>query len=155
MARQGSVLRYWRADNLFVAEIKRNSLSQLFYYGLVGVVSNFAGYMIYLLLTYLGTTPKITMTFLYAVGATIGYIGNRNLTFVHKGSHLASGIRYVIAHLVGYSINLGILFVFVDEFGYAHQIVQAIAIFVVAAFLFVAFKFFVFTDLPTSSRNTL
>lgn len=138
-----------------MAGITRSSLSQLFYYGLVGVVSNVAGYMVYLLLTYIGTTPKLTMTVLYAVGATIGYIGNRNLTFAHKGSHIASGTRYVIAHLVGYSINLSILFVFVDRFGYAHQLVQAIAIFVVATFLFTAFKFFVFTDLQASSRNSL
>jgi putative flippase GtrA len=140
-------------DNLLVAKKKRNSLSQLFYYALVGIVSNFVGYMAYLSLTYLGTTPKITMTFLYAVGAAIGYIGNRNLTFEHKGNHLGSGIRYIMAHLVGYSINFTLLFVFVDRFGYAHQLVQGVAIFVVAAFLFAAFKFFVFTDLSAPKQE--
>lgn len=138
-----------------MAELKRSSFSQLFYYGLVGVVSNLAGYMVYLLLTHLGTTPKITMTLLYTAGATIGYIGNRNLTFAHKGSHLASGVRYLMAHLVGYAINLSILFVFVDRLYYPHQFVQAVAIFVVAAFLFSAFKFYVFTDLPNSHKSRL
>lgn len=57
---------------------------------------------------------------------------------------MGAGVRYVIAHCIGYLLNLSILIVFVDELGYAHQWVQAIAIFVVAAFLFLAFKVFVF-----------
>jgi len=57
---------------------------------------------------------------------------------------MGAGVRYVIAHCIGYLLNLSILIVFVDKLGYAHQWVQAIAIFVVAAFLFLAFKVFVF-----------
>ena len=85
------------------------------------------------------------MTILYCVGATIGFIGNRKLTFSHQGNVLGSGLRYLIAHSTGYLINLAILIVFVDQYGYSHQWVQAIAIVVVAGFLFLAFRFFVFT----------
>jgi len=129
-----------------MAEKNKVSFKQLTRYALVGIVSNFAGYLVYLLITYLGATPKITMTFLYGVGATIGYIGNRNFTFAHKGSLLGSGVRYVIAHFFGYFINLVILIIFADHFGYAHQWVQAVAIFLVAGFLFITFKFFVFMN---------
>lgn len=132
----------------------RSSFSQLVSYALVGIVSNSIGYLVYLSLTYIGTTPKITMTFLYAVGAVIGFVGNRNLTFAHTGSQLASGMRYSMAHLVGYLINLTLLFVFADKLGYAHQIVQLIAIFIVAAYLFVAFKFFVFTHPPDLNKRS-
>ena len=117
---------------------------QLIRYGLVGLVINFVGYLVYLLLTSLGTTPKITMTLLYSVGATFGFMGNRGLTFRHQGSVMEAGVRYFIAHIFGYLINLSILSIFVDRLGYAHQWVQAVAIFVVAAFLFITFKFFVF-----------
>jgi len=89
------------------------------------------------------------------VGAAIGYIGNRNLTFAHKGSVLGSGIRYFLVHCFGYCINLAILIILVDELGYAHQLVQAIAIFVVAGYLFIAFKFFVFTDMNAKNANRL
>jgi putative flippase GtrA len=84
------------------------------------------------------------MTMLYGVGAVIGYFGNRRLTFSYEGGALGSGIRYSLAYLVGYLINLAILVIFVNELGYAHQIVQAAAIFIVAVFLFAASKFFVF-----------
>lgn len=127
-----------------MAQKTQGSFKQLARYAFVGIVSNSAGYLVYLLVTYLGATPKITMTILYGVGATIGYIGNRNFTFTHKGSLLGSGVRYFIAHFFGYFINLVILIIFVDHFMYPHQWVQAIAIFIVAAFLFLAFKVFVF-----------
>jgi len=122
----------------------RKSISQLFHYALVGCLSNFTGYLVYLALTYFGGTPKFTMTLLYGVGAAVGFFGNRNLTFEHEGNVMRAGVRYVIAHGVGYTINLSILILFVDRLGCAHQWVQALAIFVVAVFLFFAFKFFVF-----------
>ena len=130
-------------DEALIIKI-RKSISQLFRYALIGFLSNVAGYLVYLVLTYFGGTPKVTMTLLYGVGAAVGFFGNRNLTFEHEGSVMRAGGRYVIAHGVGYMINLSILILFVDRLGYAHQWVQALAVFIVAAFLFLAFKIFVF-----------
>jgi len=123
-----------------------DSLRQLLRYGMVGIAVNLAGYLVYLLVTFLGVTPKITMSLLYLVGAAAGYWGNRKLTFSHRGSVLGSGVRYLLAHGIGYLINLAILMVFVDRLGYAHQWVQAVAIFVVAGYLFVSFKLYVFAN---------
>ena len=53
----------------------------------------------------------------------------------------------------GYLMNLAILFVFVDKMGFAHQWVQAVAIFVVAGYLFLAFKFFVFAAPPKAPES--
>ncbi|MDB5988713.1 MAG: GtrA family protein [Herbaspirillum sp.] len=142
-------------SNFPMAERAKNSFVQLTRYALVGIVSNSAGYLVYLLLTYLGVAPKVAMTLLYGIGAAIGYVGNRSLTFTHKGSALGSGIRYFMAHFLGYCINLAILIIFVDELGYAHQWVQVSAIFVVASFLFIAFKFFVFADNKASNMDGL
>lgn len=117
---------------------------QLLRYGLVGVATNLALYSFYLLITYLGMEPKKAMTISYVVGASIGFIGHRQWTFAHKGAWLGSGTRYCIAHFCGYLINFLILLTFVDKLGYSHQWVQAVAIFVVAGFLFVTFRYFVF-----------
>jgi len=133
-------------DKSLLGAKNQNQIKQLYHYALVGIASNLSGYIVYLLAIYFGGTPKITMTILYAVGATIGFYGNSMLTFTYKGSLLGSGIRYIIAHCFGYCINLMILVAFVDTLGYTHQLVQAIAIVFVAAFLFLVFKFFVFTD---------
>ena len=123
---------------------------QLIRYGLIGIASNLSGYLVYLLLTYWGLGPKRTMTLLYLLGATIGFFGNRQWAFGHKGTLLKSGVRYCSAHFFGYLINLFILLILVDRVGFPHQWVQAIAIFIVAGFLFFMFKFFVFSDVdPT------
>jgi putative flippase GtrA len=126
---------------------------QLFRYGLVGIVTNLALYCFYLLITYLGIEPKKAMTISYITGAFIGFIGHRQWTFSHNGALLGSGARYVIAHLFGYLINFLILLTFVDTLGYSHQWVQAAAIIVVAGFLFVTFRYFVFPKVESSGRS--
>ena len=113
-------------------------------YAVVGASSNLAGYLIYLAITWLGVEPKAAMTALYLVGATVSFAGNRYWTFSHKGNAAASLVRFGIAHVLGYLLNLTLLVIFVDRLGYPHQWVQAVAIFVVAFFLFVAFRLFVF-----------
>ena len=133
-------------DDLPLGIERRGSVSQLFRYAIVGITINFAGYIVYLLITYLGGTPKITMTILYGAGVVTGFFGNRKLTFSHEGGLIETGVRYFIAHCLGYLINLIILFLFVDKLGYAHQLVQAVAILVVAGFLFPMFKYFVFRE---------
>jgi putative flippase GtrA len=126
------------------------SMQQLIRYGLVGAASNASLYFVYLLITYFGVEPKKVMTVLYIVGAFLGFIGHRKWTFTHKGALLGSGARYFIAHLFGYLINFLILLTFVDRLGYSHQWVQAAAIIVVAGFLFVTFRYFVFPKTESS-----
>jgi putative flippase GtrA len=130
----------------FFGIINRKLAKQIFHYGLFGIIRNSLGYSIYLLVTYNGVNPKIVMSFLYVTGATVGFLGNRKLIFAHKGSLAGAGVRYLTTHFFGYLINLTILVVMVDKLGYPHQLVQVIAIFVVAGFLFFAFKFFVFGE---------
>jgi putative flippase GtrA len=120
------------------------TFGQLARYAIVGIVTNVLGYLLYLGITALGLGPKKAMTILYVVGVLISFAGNRRWTFSHEGPVGASLLRFSIAHLAGYALNFAILFVFVDRFGYSHQVVQAVAIVIVAAWLFVAFRAFVF-----------
>ncbi|WP_366919273.1 GtrA family protein [Variovorax ginsengisoli] len=128
----------------------QSSFEQLMRYGLVGLTVNLAGYAVYLLVTYLGAPPRAAMTVLYGVGAFGGFWGNKRLTFRHEGGVLRTATRYVLAHCLGYLINLAIFAVVIDKLGYPHQWAQAIGVFVVAGYLFLAFKFFVFRDLTSS-----
>lgn len=121
-------------------------MRQLICYGVVGAISNVIIYFVYLLTTYLGVGPKIAMSLIYFIGALIGFAGNRKWTFAHRGDASSVALRYVWAHLFGYMLNFIILFTFVDCLGYAHQWVQAVAIIIVAGFLFVVFKYFVFCN---------
>jgi len=121
-------------------------MQQLIRYGLVGLASNAAIYLVYLFLTYLGMEAKSAMTLVYLIGASIGFVGNRNWTFAHRGGTSSAALRFVLAHVLGYMLNFLILYAFVDRLGYAHQGVQAAAIIIVAGFLFVTFKYFVFNE---------
>lgn len=113
-------------------------------YAVVGVACNAIGYAAYLALTWLGVPFKLTMSFLYALGICISFLGNRNWAFEHRGNVVGAAWRFGLAHAAGYSLNLGLLTVFVDKLGYPHEWVQAAAIFVVGGFLFVVFRLFVF-----------
>jgi len=135
---------FYSVSNIFRRHAMNDVVKELLKYGLSGVLSNGIGYTVYLLLTYFGVAPKTTMSLLYFTAMSIGFFLNKALTFSYAGSALACGLRYLLAHAAGYLINLAMLIFFVDRLGYAHQVVQAVAIFVVAGFLFLAFKFFVF-----------
>jgi putative flippase GtrA len=130
------------------------SAAQLFRYGLVGIASNLSGYLLFLLITYWGMGPKIAVTLLYVVGATIGFFGNRQWAFAHNGALLRSGATYFVAHVLGYMINLFMLFILVDRLGYSHRWVQAGAVIVVAGFLFVVFKYLVFPETKSSGSDS-
>lgn len=124
---------------------------QLARFGLVGLASNAAGYLAYLLVTSLGVAPKLAMTALYLVGAVLGFVGNRSFTFGHEGTLLSSGARYACVHVIGYAICLGIQFLVVDWWRYPHQIAQAAAVLIVALYLFFALRHFVFSPMPNRS----
>ena len=129
-------------------------LLQLIRYGSVGLVSNLIIYLLYVFITHVGIEPKISMTLVYILGVFIGFIANRNWTFAHQGSPIPTALRYAMGHLLGYLLNFLILFTFVDHLGYAHEKVQAIAIIVVAGFLFFIFKYYVFPKNSRISKKT-
>jgi putative flippase GtrA len=120
------------------------TFAQLIRYGFIGVARNLAGYVVYLGITHVGMEPKRAMSLLYSIGVTIAFLAHRNWTFAHEGNSVASAHRFLWAYLVGYLVNLVVLYVFVDRLGYAHQWVQAGAIALVATILFAAMKLWVF-----------
>jgi len=127
-------------------EQHRHSIKQFSRFIVVGVASNAIGYMLYISLTFSGIPPKVTMTVLYIIGAVMAFWGNRQFTFGSNARLTTTGMRYALVHLVGYSILYVMQTVFYEHYGFAHQIVQLAAIAVVAVYLFVAMKLFVFGD---------
>lgn len=145
MVLPGSGSRLWKMKILLLSAPTRESIMQLYRYGLVGGSTNLVGYILYLFLTYNGGDPKSTMTILYGLGVAVSFYGNRKFTFAHKNQSYETAIKYCIVYGAGYILNLLILVVLVDYFGFPHQLIQFIAIFIVALFLFVTSKNFVFT----------
>ncbi|WP_431323480.1 GtrA family protein [Rhizobium sp. YTU87027] len=129
------------------------SLAQLLRYGTLGLLTNVAGYTLYLGITYLGMGPKPAMTILYCVGTCISFVGNKRWVFASDARMLSATLRYVAAYAVGYVINFSVLSVFVDRLNFPHAYVQAASVAIVAIFLFASFKLFVFPRSDAISGN--
>lgn len=126
--------------------------STLLRYAIVGATANGVTYLVYLLMTSLGMGAKTSMSILYATCTLISFIGNKQWAFASQSSRWTSSFaRYVLVHCVGYGINFFLLLAFSDWMNYPHQWIQAVAIFVVAAYLFVALRYFVFPEQPRSA----
>lgn len=121
-------------------------VSPLLRYGLVGLLTNLVTYGGYLALTVFNIAPKVAMTVTYLAGASIGFVSNKNWTFAHDGNATTAALRFITAHACGYLLNYFNLWVFVDRLGYPHQFIQGVSIMLVAGFLFLVFKFWVFRN---------
>lgn len=119
------------------------NVRELMRYGIVGIVQNSAGYIIYLLLTWIGLDPKIVVAFSYPIAMYISYQGNKKFTFSGVNGN-KTALKYLLSHFIAYLMNLLFLYYFSDVLGYPHQIVQLISIGVVSIYLFIAFKLYVF-----------
>lgn len=127
------------------------ALRQIIRYGVVGVLNNLLGFLIYLLVTWLWLDPKIAVTLMYPIGAVTAYFGHAKYSFAYNGDTSHGLFRYAIAHVVGYGANIGMLYLLSDRLGYPHQLVQALAIVVVAGILYLLFRYFVFPNRPAAS----
>lgn len=122
------------------------TLGQVVRYGVVGVLNNLWGYLLYLVVTWAWLDPKVAVTLMYPVGAFTAYFGHAKYSFAYTGRTSHGLVRYTIAHATGYGANMAMLYVLSDRLGYPHQLVQGATIFVVAGILFLLFRYFVFPN---------
>lgn len=130
-----------------------STIRQFSRYATVGLLSNAALYLAYLAITTAGVGHKLAMSILYITGVTITFFVNRRWSFNHEGLAHSAFVRYVIAYIIGYFVNLLILFIFVDNLLFPHQAIQAAAIFIVAISLFIMHKFWVFAQPQTGDSE--
>ena len=105
-------------------------------------------FALYLVVTYLGIQPNLTVMLLYPIFVLFGFFGHKKVSFQYKGgqTNVPLLVKYVFAYAVGYVLNLVLLEIGHYQLGYAHELVQGCCVFILAAFLFVMQKFFVFRD---------
>jgi putative flippase GtrA len=132
--------------------ITLRQFSQLIRFALVGLAQNSAGYLLYLLLTWLGMDPKLAVAVCYPLGVLLSYLGNKKFTFKHAGGNAGAFFRFVLSYVGGYVFNLAGLYLLVDILGYPHQWVQLGFMFFLAGCFFLLQKVFVF---PHHNEETL
>ncbi|MGD8172505.1 GtrA family protein [Vibrio sp. TRT 21S02] len=126
---------------------------QIVRYFLVGLGQNGIGYSFYLLFTWFGCDPKLTISILYPISVIISFLGNKKITFDYKGNNVTTLIKFVFVHINGYLISIAFLYFCHDILGYPHQIVQIFSIFFVAVFIFLMLKFYVFSKSSAIVNN--
>ncbi|MDD5389278.1 MAG: GtrA family protein [Gallionellaceae bacterium] len=126
--------------------IDADTRTQLLRYATIGLASNLLLYLAYLGLTIFGLGHKTAMTLLYVSGVLVTFAANRRWSFGHRGLARAAFVRYVIAYILGYLLNLALLWIAVDRLHLPHQGVQAVAIVLVAINLFFMHKYWVFAS---------
>ena len=122
------------------------TMGELVRFGVVGVAHNLLGYLVYLLITWLGTDPKLAVAILYPIGTAISFFANRQWTFEDKGHVGHSMSRYLAMHAFGYALNILIIYVGVDHLQFPHQLVQLFAMGFLAVLFFLMSKFLIFNE---------
>ncbi len=113
-------------------------------YVIVGAALNGFGFLLYALFTALGVSPVLTISIFYPIYIGLAFYLNKKWSFSHQGRISSSAVKYLIAYVGCYVLNVAGLKFFSGYLGYSHLIVQAIAIPVCAVLLFVAQKYWVF-----------
>lgn len=117
---------------------------QGFRFILVGVASNVQLYLLYLGISGLGVGHKTTMTLVYILGVLQTFLINKTWTFAYLDRNGLVFLRYLAAYGGCYLLQLTMIYLFVDELGMHHAVVQGVAICVVACLLFLLQKYWVF-----------
>ena len=125
-------------------------MGEILRYGIVGIAHNLGGYLVYLLITWLGTDPKIAVAILYPIGTLVSYVAHKRWTFGHEGAVGQSLSRFVAMQGSGYFLNIGIMYAGYDVLGFPHQLVQLFAMGFLAVTFFLISKFVVFKDADES-----
>jgi putative flippase GtrA len=110
---------------------------------IVGLASNAALFLLYLLLTGLGLPYKAAVTLIYVVNALQTFVLNALWTFKRRLQGV-SLVKYLLAYAGCYLLNMSALILLVDRLGLPHQAVQGGMIAVIAAAMFLLQKFWVF-----------
>lgn len=113
----------------------------------VGATNNLVMYGLFVLLTLRGVLPVPAATITYVLGMAVSFVAHSRFTFRHRGDRRPAMIRFVLANVAGYLLNVGLLHLLI-VLGLPAVVAQLIAVAVVATLLFVAMKLWVFRVTP-------
>ena len=99
-------------------------------YAIVGLVTNLAGYGLFLLLLFADIAPVIASGITYVMMVSGSYMTNRRWTFRSQGSHARDLTRYLLAYGVGLLVAMLSMYVLA---GILHPALAQIAVIGLAA----------------------
>jgi putative flippase GtrA len=122
-------------------------------YAIVGLASNILSYLLYLSLTSWDIGNKTAMSMVFIAATVTTFFINYSWSFGASAQRRTALFRYILVYLFGYLLNWLGLWLFVDNLGYHHQLIQLLFIAIVAVFLFANLHLWVFKADPESSDS--
>ncbi len=112
---------------------------------ITGVISNTISFLIFMFVIYvLDIGHKTAASILFMVGMTLNYLVNKKWTFNKLDSTHRMLEKYLLTYFLGYFLNIGILYFFVDYLNYEAGWVQFFVIGFLVIYYFLLNKYFVF-----------
>lgn len=116
-------------------------------FALVGLATNGLGFMVYVLLTNHLMTPLVTLSILYPLSIIVSYKSHRRLSFKKPSSgNTRRFSSFAKGQIACYFLNLAVLYIFVELFGFSHLVVQAATVIMIGTLLFLINRIYVFRD---------
>lgn len=108
--------------------------------------------MIYLGKWQLGLNDLAANTFGYAIGIAFSFFMNSKLTFAYRGGHFGSAVRFLLAALGAYLLNVIVVGGAIYGFGVHGDFAQLLGVPPYTIFFYLASKHFVFVQ-PIPSKG--
>lgn len=124
-------------------------------YVIVGTLTNVSGYLLYLFVTALGVSPILTISIFYPIYIGLAFYLHKTVSFGHKGQLTSSAVKYLVAYIGCYFLNVAMLAFFSDYLGVPHWLVQGCAVVFFALLLFVIQRYWIFASpvaVPSAER---
>ena len=132
-----------------VRRLEAATVAQFVKFGIVGVSNTVLSFAVYaLLLKVFGVWYVAASAIGFAVGAVNGFLLNRRWTFKEHIGDALTPVRWGVVQSCGLALNLGLVYMFVDDVGLDKLIGQACATAIVTVLAFFANRAWTFRMHP-------
>jgi len=127
--------------------VKVQDVKRLIKFGLVGILATFVYYLVLWGMVEILNIPVLLATSIAFVLVTIeNYLLHYNWTFRSSNDHTTAFPRFILMNVVGFNINLFIMFAGVNLWDFNYLLVQAVAIVTVVTWNFVLSHYWIFNE---------
>ena len=140
------------SNEKFPAEILNEAVYVTRYAG-SGVINTTIGFIVIFVAMAVGFSPVISNVSGYAVGFTLGFILSKKFVFGSNGRYMAEALRYLVAFIISFLVNLIVLQLALAYFQIHAIISQLAAAGSYTLFMYIMMRVYVFGMSKNDDRN--
>lgn len=113
----------------------------------IGLFTTIFSYIVMFLLIYLGFNPYVSNFIGYLLGLILTFVGNKNITFKNKSNNKSQVIKFLISFFISYLTNYFFLYLFLNIMKYDVYLSQVFAGFFYVIIMFCLMRQYVFKNI--------